>query len=438
MNSFLLYIIESTICIVTFYFLNRIFVKKDSDFSVNRILLLSLVIASLIIPIIKIPYFMQNTAPKQSVASIQNSSFDKFFLQKLPTTNFTKELATKAEDKNRETLNKTDKNIIPFKSILLFIYLSGVLISLLILIRNIVSIQLILQEAKIKRMNGYRLIIVDKEIQSFTFLKSVVISKSDYESHSSYILMHEIAHIRFNHFYDLMFLEAVKIIFWFNPVIYFLINDLKQIHEFQADKHTLQSGLDAVQYQLLMIKKCVGPKRFAFANSFNQSQIKKRITMINNPKNQKLPRWIMIAFFAMAAILIISFSSCTVATSNNAKGSEIQGTWKLVKYNYSGDTIMHMFPENRIKFIADNNFCWINISLPNNRVTDSAGGTYKLSGENYSEFIEYGGTGMTSYVNNEQKFTVKVENDKLYLAGELSSGQRIREVWERLADSPVR
>jgi hypothetical protein len=102
-------------------------------------------------------------------------------------------------------------------------------------------------------------------------------------------------------------LELVKIIYWFNPLVYSMDNDLKEIHEFQADEHMLNSGIDATKYQLLIIQKCVGYKQFALANSFNHCQIKNRITMINKSKTNKAWRWKVATFLPLLALLLMAF-----------------------------------------------------------------------------------------------------------------------------------
>jgi hypothetical protein len=102
-------------------------------------------------------------------------------------------------------------------------------------------------------------------------------------------------------------MEVVKIIYWFNPLIYRMGQDLKDIHEFQADEHTINSGIDSTKYQLLIIQKCVGNQSFALANSFNHCQIKKRITMMNKSKNSKAWCWKVATFLPLLALLLMAF-----------------------------------------------------------------------------------------------------------------------------------
>ncbi|MGQ7870695.1 M56 family metallopeptidase [Sunxiuqinia sp. sy24] len=154
--------------------------------------------------------------------------------------------------------------------------------------------------------------IIADDIPAFSFGRYILISQYDYDTNSEAIITHERSHISLGHFYDLMLMELAKIIFWFNPLIYRLARDLKEIHEFQADHNTLHSGIDATQYQLLIIQKCVGHQKFALANSFNHCQIKNRITMMNKQKTSKAWRWKVATFLPLLALLLMAFGKTGV------------------------------------------------------------------------------------------------------------------------------
>ena len=191
------------------------------------------------------------------------------------------------------------------KEILLIVYLSGVFISLLLLINNFVSVLRLFSKARKTNINGIRLLVVDDDTPAFSFGRNILISQFDYDTNCETIITHERSHIRLGHFYDLMLMELVKITFWFNPLVYNMIRGLKEIHEFQADDSTLTSGIDATQYQLLIIQKCVGHQKFALANNFNHCQIKKRITMMNKQKTSKAWRWKVATFLPLFALLLV-------------------------------------------------------------------------------------------------------------------------------------
>ena len=156
------------------------------------------------------------------------------------------------------------------------------------------------------------------DIPAFSFRRRILISRNDYDTNAEAILTHELSHIRHGHFYDLMLMEIVKIIYWFNPLIYRMGRDLKDIHEFQADEHTLNSGVDSTKYQLLIIQKCVGHQSFALANSFNHCQIKKRITMMNKSKTSKAWCWKVATFLPLLALLLMAFGKRGEIVTNNS------------------------------------------------------------------------------------------------------------------------
>jgi TonB family protein len=301
MNDFLIYILKSTISISLLYLGFRILMRKETFFKLNRALLLSVVVCSAVIPLLYLPQFIQPTIQNGWMPRLQNQEI--MLAPQSPLEESTQTVTVPTEQ--TKTVIREE---FPWIKLLQTIYLAGILITLLILIHGIISILMLFRKAKFIQMDGFRLLIIEHEISPFSFGRIVVISQSDYDTHQQAILAHEEAHIRLNHFFDLALLETIKILHWFNPVIYWLIRDMKEIHEFQADQYTLNKGIDATQYQILIIQKSVGPQRFALANSFNHCQIKKRIIMMNKQKTSKARRWKVATFLPLLALLLMAFS----------------------------------------------------------------------------------------------------------------------------------
>ena len=262
-------------------------------------ILLSIVLASTIIPFIYLPQPLHPVLPITIEPIFQNKTDSEKLVQ-------TKEIPV-VINSAEPVLSTLQPVVISTKTILLIVYLSGVSISLLLLIIRISSVLLLFKKSRKTDLNGIRLMIVNDDIPAFSFKRHILISQQDYETNSDAILSHELSHIKQVHFYDLVLLELVKIIYWFNPLVYSMDNDLKEIHEFQADEHMLNSGIDATKYQLLIIQKCVGYKQFALANSFNHCQIKNRITMINKSKTNKAWCWKVATFLPLLALLLMAF-----------------------------------------------------------------------------------------------------------------------------------
>lgn len=303
MSNFLLYLTKSTVCLTLLYLVFLIVMRKERFYGITRMLLLTIVLLSAAIPFIQLPLPMQSPvrvelptvfAPVEAVREAIS-----------PTSSSLTERASTEMPSTPTTIVNQAMPSIP--QLLFYAYLGGCLIAMLVLLRNLASVLLLTRKARSIPMDGFRLLVVDREIPAFSLGRLVVLSQSDYDHHRLPVLTHEQAHILMYHFFDLLLLEVAKIIYWFNPVIYWMAKDLKEIHEFQADDYTLTNGIDATQYQLLIIQKGVGSQRFALANSFNHCQIKKRIAMINQPKSGKAWSWKLVTFLPLLALLLMAF-----------------------------------------------------------------------------------------------------------------------------------
>ena len=303
MNDFLNYLLKSTLCLSLLYLVFRAVMRKESFFALNRMLLLAIVVASSVIPLLYLPTFYQSPVQIDLLPVFAPAETGPVALADLVTDTTVEKSAIAGPEMD----NISSSSVITLNQLIKYFYLAGLVFSFLFLLRGLSTILMLFRKAKSIKMDGYRLLVIDKEIPAFSFGRLVVLSQHDYEEHRETLLAHEQAHIRQNHFFDLVLLEAVKISHWFNPVIYWLIKEMKEIHEFQADDFTLTNGIDASQYQLLIIQKGVGSQKFALANSFNHCQIKNRITMMNKQKPGKVWSWKVAIFLPLLALLLMAF-----------------------------------------------------------------------------------------------------------------------------------
>ena len=139
--------------------------------------------------------------------------------------------------------------------------------------------------------SGEILVITAAETPPFSWMKYIVLSREDYESGYSQILTHEKAHIALWHSWDILFVDMISALQWFNPAMWMLKADLRAIHEFEADDAVLRSGADIKEYQYLLIRKAVSKSGYSVANSFNHSTLKARITMMLNQKSSRKSAW---------------------------------------------------------------------------------------------------------------------------------------------------
>lgn len=144
-----------------------------------------------------------------------------------------------------------------------------------------------------------------------------------------------------------------------------------------------------------------------------------------------IPRLFRITITVLALAMFPIFAA---AQESGAKKDGHLGTWKLVSTKY-GDATEFMKrgdAAQRIKHITATHFTWIEVITDSKTIQTGAGGKYTMEGTTYTETIDYAGEGMEAFVGKPQKFTVKVEGDKLHQSGELSNGLKIEEVWERM------
>ena len=133
----------------------------------------------------------------------------------------------------------------------------------------------------------------------------------------------------------------------------------------------------------------------------------------------------------VVAILVVGVLAG--AQDSGAKKDGHLGTWKLVSTKYGDEKEFRKRGEDsqRIKHITATHFTWIEVITDSKTIQSGAGGKYTIEGTTYTETIEYAGQGMEAFVGKPQKFTIKVEGDKLHQSGVLSNGLKIEEVWER-------
>lgn len=293
------YLIKSTICISILYLVFRWTLKRENLFALNRFLLLAILVSSVAIPLIKLPVLFHQSIdikvfPEKNLIAIPNMDDVAMQITTIPTT--------------QNTTVSTERSL-SVEQLTTIIYALGVLTLFMALLIALTKIGLLLINTTVYRKKNYNLALVNSTVSPMSFGKFIIMSKQDYKDNRKEILKHELAHIKFKHTYDLLLVELVKLFHWFNPLVYQLRNDLKEIQEFQVDQHLLKSGINSKEYQLLLIKKCVGTERYALANSFNHCQIKNRIVMMNNSKNRKGKSWKVAIFLPVAALMLMAFGN---------------------------------------------------------------------------------------------------------------------------------
>ena len=296
MENWITYIMECAICLALLYLPFGTLLRKETFFQYNRYALLAISVLSFILPLISIP---EITAPlvENETISIQLTEINVLVSGKvLPAS-------------------------IHWKAILAIIYLSGAVACLLYKIYDLIRLTRFIPQGCLwtHQENGIHIHCHAHDIVPFSWMSHIVISEKDYKENGTTILLHEQAHIACRHSWDVLWLSLVEVLQWFNPFVWMLSKEMQDIHEYEADLTLLRKGVDAKNYQLLIIQKASGSNCYAFANSFNHSSLKKRISMMIKKKSNP---WARAKYLYMLPVAAICMIACTQSPKSADKAEE--------------------------------------------------------------------------------------------------------------------
>lgn len=255
LTPFLLYQLKLAALFMLLYVFFRIFLAKESFHAFNRVVILLSVLIALLLPFCRIAVHV-------------------------PATHFLDSVSTAA------AAAPATESALPWPALLLSFYIAGAVSVLAGVIASIFSILRILSGAEqIRQPDGTVLAIVDRKVSPMSWMKFIILSREDYEEGAESVIIHEKAHVMRKHSLDVLFADLFTALQWFNPAAWMMREDLRSIHEYEADSYVIKSGIDAKQYQLLLVKKAFGPNGRSVSNNFNHGKLKKRITMMLKTKS---------------------------------------------------------------------------------------------------------------------------------------------------------
>ena len=190
-------------------------------------------------------------------------------------------------------------------------------------------------------------------------------SRQDFEA-NPVIFTHELMHVRCRHSLDLVLLLPIQVFFWWNPLVWIAREELRLVHEYEADEGVIQNGIDATQYQLLLVRKAVGEQRFSLASGFQHAKLKNRIAMMLKPSSSVWMRW---SYLALIPVLAACMFACNPAKNTNNQAADEQAESIAVDASEPApeqESVPYQLIENKPVFDGGdaNNFAkWVNSNL---------------------------------------------------------------------------
>lgn len=297
MGLFFIYSLKVALCLTAFYLLYKLLLSRETFFGFNRAVLLGIIGVSLLLPLVR---FTVESAPE-------------------PVGGFVivEDIVMQAVAADAPAFSLTAASVCFAIYIIGLAFFAGREAWSLLCLRRMIR-----GGRVVGRDGGVKTVVVKADVSPFSWMGNIVVSEKDYRDNPEYILLHERAHIAGRHSLDILLCDVLIVFQWFNPAAWLLKAELQSVHEYEADRRVLSSGVNAADYQLLLIRKAVGDKLFSMANNLNQSSLKKRITMMLKKKSNPWSRARMLVALPVAAVAVVAFATPKAESLSNVIESE--------------------------------------------------------------------------------------------------------------------
>lgn len=267
--SWLYYLLEANLYLILFYGFYRLFLHRETFYALNRYYLIFSSILAFILPFFQLGFLKEEIV----------SNYSGYIQIEEPVSSF-------------NTAN----------ALLLFYLAISIVLTLKVLwgLRHIAKLMKSVDKSK---ENGITFIEIKDSKMAFSFFNLLFIDPE--MNQKSTVLKHEMVHIKQKHSLDILLFELVQISSWFNPVIYFIKNDIRLVHEYLADEATTKKDIAKYDYALFLIQNSYGNQEVTLSNHFfNSSLLKNRISMLNQKKSAKWARLKLLFIIPLTAFML--------------------------------------------------------------------------------------------------------------------------------------
>ena len=410
MGTFLVYILKSAVCLAVFYLFYRLLLSKETFHRFNRIALLGVMVLSCLLPLIQV------TVKEASPVNMQVMSMEDLLLM--------------YQWNQGATIVEEEGHTLRWQEILVLVYFAGLLFVIVRHLWSLGRMLFLIRHSRCEKLDhGVRLVIHQRHIAPFSWMRYIVISETDLKEGGHYILVHELAHIRHHHSWDLLLTELCAWVQWFNPAIWLLKQELQNIHEYEADEEVLRQGIQAKEYQMLLIKKAVGARLYSIANSFNHSSLKKRITMMIRKKSNPWARLKYLYVLPLAVIAVAAFARPEISSElDEISAVKVNDLTAIMKTEEVKSPEKHPAKEIKVQGQVLEKSTNAPVVGANVIIKGTTSGTITDLDGNFVISMPVGATLSVSYINMKtkeltitEKLIGKIKSLKVYLEGEITT-----------------
>lgn len=307
MGAFLIYAIRWAVVLTLLYSLYALFMKRETLHGVNRGVLLLVLFASMVLPL------CQFKASEANVMAEERERLEQQIVA-VSTTGF-------AVARPTESVPQQEPDFSIVVLALMAVYIIGVVVAWARYLWSMAALLLLIRRSKRMAVDGLPqgvVVLTHPSVKTpCSWMHWMLLPTADV--HSRPILLHELSHIQLRHSWDMLLCELTCRTLWCVPFAWMLRQDLRDVHEYQADRRVLRSGIKDEEYQLLLIRKATGTGLQTVVNALNQSPIKRRLKMMYTQPSR---RWVALKaayLLPLGALSLVAFARPQTLTEIEAK-----------------------------------------------------------------------------------------------------------------------
>lgn len=327
------YLIESAVCMAVLFICYTLVLSKVRFFKFNRFYLLFSIPVSLILPLLSFKTGIQSMALLTYESGIgQNISGIAFFSENI---------------QNGGAMPESQTSFWKISNIALLIYST---VSLLLLFRfsnNLIRLIRQMRNNTVVHYHGNKIVLLNSITSPCAFLQTIFLSSQDYQNEliDQDLLNHEIAHKTQLHSIDVIFIELVQIVLWFNPLIYFYKSAVNLNHEYLADDYSAEQVDKRADYSNKLISYTYNLNSAPLASGLRSQLTRKRLLMIHSTVSNtyKMVRFSLL--FMMVGLLTV-FISCENEKGSSLLNAKVAETYRADKRSGISDSV---FMKNDLK-----------------------------------------------------------------------------------------
>ena len=283
----MLYLLKFTACLGALLIFYKLFLERESINVFKRFYLLGSLLFSLIVPLLVFREYITSPVGVQTNAA---AGYSGDAINVSPALN---------------------ADIMDVAPLLWAVYFLGALFFSIKFIRNLFQILKRINNNPKVRKSSIVWVLLGENLSPHTFFNWIFLNKLNFETGKipKEVLLHEETHAKQKHSLDVLFIELLQIVMWFNPLIYFMRKSIKLNHEFLADKAVLKKGVASSTYQNTLLSFMTPIHHQSLANAINYSSIKKRFTVMKSKTSKKSFALRSLLLFPLLMLLLFSFST---------------------------------------------------------------------------------------------------------------------------------